>query len=323
MARNSQECKEIGVVALLRQGKPASAKVTFVFLKDNVELQRVDGQISADSAARTGKSATCKFTPPEVAKDKPKYRLNYYVIADGDEYRNADDIDVWPRKVKVQTVKEDDSGALAGVKFKTGSDDKAVTIKTTGDPATAEFVLGLGTEFDPSQLQAVAPWEFVGAPQKKDGALRDLKIKAKLNLVAEVLAPVIPGDKKIKQWVNLPTTNNGQDGKAEKVLFRVGIQGDAARQPADKVGGPGVFVFVKVEFAADGTLGIVPLKAPSYDPIPPGEKAPMVTGHFALDLLAAGAMARLPQTVFVYAFSGEALEGPVPVGLVTEAMLPK
>src|SRR5687767_12729876 len=98
MARNIPESKEITVVALLRQGKAKDAKVTFVFLKDGAELERKDGTISGDVTSSTGKAAVCKFTPPEVPKDKPKYLLNYYVIADGDEYRNADDIDVWPRK---------------------------------------------------------------------------------------------------------------------------------------------------------------------------------------------------------------------------------
>lgn len=65
------------------------------------------------------------------------------------------------------------------------------------------------------------------------------------------------------------------------------------------------------------------LKVPTWDPIPEGGAAPVVTGHFALDLFAAGGMAVRPQTVFVYAFSGEILEGPFPVALISEDMLPK
>jgi len=67
---------------------------------------------------------------------------------------------------------------------------------------------------------------------------------------------------------------------------------------------------------------VVRLDVPSYDPIDPAAEAPAATGYFALDLLAAG-VPRLPQTLFIYAFSGAILEGPLPAALIAESMLPK
>lgn len=260
MARNIPESKEMTVFAFLRQGEPKSKKVTFVFLKDGAEIDRVDGELS-DADVRTAKAAVCKYTPPAVPNDKPKYLLEYYVIADGDEYRNSDEIHVWPHKVKVETRTEDGSKALPNLKFKPGiaapvttGQTEAAAIKTTGDPARAEFVLRMGKEFDPTQIQAVPPWEFVGEPEKLGGSIRNLKYKAKLNLVGEVIAPVIPDDKKIKQWVNLATADDGRDGNGDAVKFKVGIKDDATRDPAEKVGKAGVFLFIQVEFGADGTL---------------------------------------------------------------------
>jgi hypothetical protein len=69
--------------------------------------------------------------------------------------------------------------------------------------------------------------------------------------------------------------------------------------------------------------GLAQLTVPSYDPIPDGEKNPVVTGHFALDLLQLGVVPDQPQTLFVYAFSGEVMEGPFPIALISEKMLPK
>ena len=49
---------------------------------------------------------------------------------------------------------------------------------------------------------------------------------------------------------------------------------------------------------------------------------PIVTGHFALDLLTTPLLADYAQTYFLYAFAGEVMTGPVPTALVSKAMLP-
>jgi hypothetical protein len=64
---------------------------------------------------------------------------------------------------------------------------------------------------------------------------------------------------------------------------------------------------------------VVPLRVPVWDESP--TVGALVTGHFALDLLALPVMPRVAQTYFVYAFRGEAMAGPLPMALVDPSML--
>ncbi len=65
------------------------------------------------------------------------------------------------------------------------------------------------------------------------------------------------------------------------------------------------------------------LDVPSFDAIVAGAEKPVVTGYFALDLLAEEMLSVNPQTSFIYAFSGEVLAGPALSAVMTPAMLPK
>jgi hypothetical protein len=64
------------------------------------------------------------------------------------------------------------------------------------------------------------------------------------------------------------------------------------------------------------------MRVPSYDAIAGGAGAE-VTGHFAVDLFSFAGLEKRAATCFVYAFVGEWMAGPVPVGVVTEKQLPK
>jgi len=70
----------------------------------------------------------------------------------------------------------------------------------------------------------------------------------------------------------------------------------------------------------DATATLLRLDVPSWDPIDPAN--PIVTGHFALDLLSSSLLPHRAQTYFLYAFSGDAMVGPVPAALVSKEMLP-
>lgn len=59
---------------------------------------------------------------------------------------------------------------------------------------------------------------------------------------------------------------------------------------------------------------LVPLKVPSYDPLP-ADKAE-ATGFFTVDLAQLGNLGEMEQTWFIYALSGEIMAGPVPMALV-------
>jgi hypothetical protein len=66
----------------------------------------------------------------------------------------------------------------------------------------------------------------------------------------------------------------------------------------------------------------ISLRVPSFDPVDPEAERPVVTGHFAVDLLGLPDVGVRAATHFVYAFAGEAMAGPTPMAIVTEDMLP-
>ena len=67
---------------------------------------------------------------------------------------------------------------------------------------------------------------------------------------------------------------------------------------------------------------VLTMQVPSFDAVPAGATDAVVTAHFAFDLFAQRGVQRAAHTYFLYAFCGEHMAGPVPVGLVTEDMLP-
>jgi hypothetical protein len=97
--------------------------------------------------------------------------------------------------------------------------------------------------------------------------------------------------------------------------------------PAAPQAGPQATAIIGITLLITGAkipvASLLRLNVPSYDPIPAGAETAPVTGYFTLDLIALGALGKTPQTSFIYAFSGEVLEGPVPAALISEDMLPK
>jgi len=252
--RHIYEEQEYAVVALLTVGKPKGSKATFVFTLDGKDHERIDGQIVADKGAPAGKAATCKTKAPVVAADKPSHLIKYHVEVDGEKYTNRDEIHVWPKKGKLEVVKkEDGTTAFPDFKFEViqnGARSFGEYV-TKGNPAVVEFKLKKEHGFE---LKGILPCEME-APEKKGTALRDLKAKGVFT--PEFVKPKIPGDKKIKQWVNLDTAKSGQDGLGPKIVLQVGIKGDrdeTGKTKPDAIGKAGMFVFVKVEFGPAGGL---------------------------------------------------------------------
>lgn len=68
---------------------------------------------------------------------------------------------------------------------------------------------------------------------------------------------------------------------------------------------------------------VLALQVPSFDPVDPTADAPVVTGHFALDLREGLGWDRLAdQTSFIYALSGKAMAGPAAVAVVDPRYVP-
>jgi hypothetical protein len=95
--------------------------------------------------------------------------------------------------------------------------------------------------------------------------------------------------------------------------------------PLVDVGDPDATAVVPISLVIVGNLYPGPtshhLRVPSYDPVDPKANDGIVTGHFDVDLLAFDDMQRLPQTYYIWAFSGEIMAGPNLMAIVTPDML--
>jgi hypothetical protein len=107
--------------------------------------------------------------------------------------------------------------------------------------------------------------------------------------------------------------------------FRLPVQpGEIVRRdPQEREPGPTAITRITLlGIGADFGRWTVELRVPSYDPIEHGTDKAVVTGYFALDLMQESQrLGPQPQTYFIYVFSGETFEGPIPTALVDESWL--
>lgn len=259
MAKDIFEEQEITVKVKLMRGTPQSTAVKFTFKGDDQLLKEVPGTLNVGEGAKSAVLASCTYKADKVAADKPNYLLTYTVDAAGKNYSNDHELRVWPKKLKLKAVeKEDPAKPLKGFKFKVVQGDEEATPRTqkvAGDEATAEVDLECGSGFT---VEAVAPFEMTDAPT---GTLRDLTCKAEAKFIAEFVKPT---GELVKQYVNLTTGKSGQDGKGNKVVVQVGVKGDRDPATKEKLGAPGLFVFIEVDF--DPTRSPVVKKSERNDP---------------------------------------------------------
>lgn len=95
--------------------------------------------------------------------------------------------------------------------------------------------------------------------------------------------------------------------------------------PLVDVGDPEATAIVPISLVIVGNLYPGPtihhLRVPSYDPVDPKAKESVVTGHFDIDLFTLENLQHLPQTYYIWAFSGEIMAGPSLMAIVTPDML--
>jgi len=259
MAKDIFEDQDITVKVKLVRGTPKDTAVKFTFKGDDQVLTEVPGKLNTTEGAKSAVLASCTYKTAKVAADKPSYLLTYSVEAAGKPYSNDHELRVWPRKLKLKAVeKADGTTPLKGFKFKVVQGDEEATPatrKVEGDTASAEVDLECGSGF---KVEAVAPFEMTDAPT---GPLRDLTCKAEQKFTAEFVKPT--GDL-VKQYVNLVTAQNGQDGNGNKIVVQVGVKGDRDPATKEKLGAAGLFVFIEVDF--DPTRNPVVKKSERNDP---------------------------------------------------------
>jgi hypothetical protein len=275
VAKDIFEEQEITVKVTLKRGQPKGTDVKFTFKGDDKTLKEESGTLDVSDGNSTGSLATCKYKTALVDADKPNYLLTYSVKAAGDDYPNADEFRVWPRKLKLKAVKKSDgSTPLKGFKCRVmqGGQQTGKDIKLQTDDAKTEVNLAKGSGFT---VEALPPYEMTDPPT---GALRDLTLKGELKFTAEFVKPT---GTIVKQYVNLVSGADGQDGMGNKVVVQVGAKGDRAETSgggddsmpfgsveasSELIGGPGVFVYIQVDF--DPTRDPVVKKSKRNDPKP-------------------------------------------------------
>lgn len=110
--------------------------------------------------------------------------------------------------------------------------------------------------------------------------------------------------------------------------FRLNVLPKHVLPPADVPGGeklreqyagksPVPTAVVPITIVATGSAAAVPfvfrLLLPTFDPVTPGEGG-VATGSFAIDLQQIHNVLAVEQTLFLYAFAGEQMAGPTPIG---------
>jgi hypothetical protein len=99
-----------------------------------------------------------------------------------------------------------------------------------------------------------------------------------------------------------------------------------AGEKRNEVGDPQALAVVPIDLVLVGNLNAGPymlkLRVPAYEAVGKSKAAPgQVSGSFSIDLFSLKEMPRMPQTYYIWAFSGETLGGPAPMSIVTEQML--
>lgn len=110
--------------------------------------------------------------------------------------------------------------------------------------------------------------------------------------------------------------------------FRIPLKEYEIKTPdsAPKSAKPSPTAIVPISLVLTGTGKTTPtvlrLMVPSFEPIDKTIRGPvMATGHFTLDLCKLTPAVTTPQTLFIYAFSGEVMSGPVPMAFVSKSSL--
>ena len=236
------ETSKLTVRVFLRRGVLPSEELTFIFLQDGEEFLSKPGVLKNAESGKRESVASCEIELPVVADDKDSYLLEFKVKTSLEEMNGNAQFKVWPRKGKLKVLNDADDSPFKGFQFKVvqnGSSGEAVY--TTADDGTADYKLAKGAGFS---IESVDPPYIIKsqtAPKK-----RELELKGELSYEAVLILP-IQGD--VKQYVNLDSVGNGEDGNGAEVTIKVGVKGDADGTNNPKIGQAGIFVWVKVKYS--------------------------------------------------------------------------
>lgn len=247
MTQHIHEGSKVKVRARICDGKASTTNVTFVFMKDKTEFERVPAQLPSVEALGDTGWVEAEVTAPEVDPAKQSYELEYRVELADRKITDLPGFVVWPATgkivVKPATAEHKD---MVGFRFRvtqnaapTGADKRV-----TEADGSYKFDLVVGHAFT---LEALPPYEITEWV-KKDG--HELECKATMKFEADFFAPQAGA---VKQYVNLApadltAADLGRDGKGTTVIVKVGVKGDVDRPDPDKFGKAGLIVHFRATY---------------------------------------------------------------------------
>src|SRR5262245_24041609 len=107
MTQHIHEGSKVKVRARICDGKASTTNVTFVFMKDKTEFQRVPAQLPSVEALGDQGWVEAEVTAPDVDPDKKKYDLTYRVELAERKIEDLPDFVVWPAKGKIVVKPKD------------------------------------------------------------------------------------------------------------------------------------------------------------------------------------------------------------------------
>lgn len=218
------EASKVVLSCVITGGTPKSAKASFSVKKDGDELAKGDAEISGGRAEYVIEKLA------EVAPDKDFWTLTYEVTVDGDTIKGGETYQVWPLKIALKAVDEQDK-PVADVPFTVIQDGEESISRTDKSGSVVH------------RLKKTAPFDVV---IKKEYRVLDWKSKADRKWEAKVDSNLDPDFDGVptplpaeeKQWVNQTSAKNGRDGKGHTlkcVCFGKGDGGKRAGKAGDKI----------------------------------------------------------------------------------------
>lgn len=288
MATNVFEESTVRPRAWISRGDNPGGTATFVFYKDDAEVERKDAELAG------AVPAFVEYVCPKVADDKENYHLRYEIETPYGTFKNQPDYIVWPKKITLHAVEESDGKDMKGCQFVVKQLGAADTDAKTLADGKIEVDLKAPKAFT---VEVKPPFEII-AWDPAPPAGRNRKAKVVRHFTAVFLLPN-KSKQTVKQFVNLVTAADGQDGLGEIVKFEVAVKEDQGKAEDAWIGRPNDKIYIEVKFsrtskrnipkpALTDALDIQPFPPPAPPPPPgsaphaPPPRAETYRGHVLL-----------------------------------------
>ena len=247
MTTHIHEGSKVKVRARICDGKASTTNVTFVFFKDDAELERHPAELPSTEALGNQGWVEAEVTAPEVDAQQDNYELTYKVEHADRTITDLPAYTVWPAtgKLVVKPATEEHEN-MKGFRFrvKQNSEVQGDDKRVQGEDGLHEFDLATGNGFT---VEALPPYEIEEWVQEVG---HERECKATMKFEADFFTPQAGA---AKQYVNIAPADAsaadvGQDGKGQVIVVKMGVKGDPDRADNEKYGKEGLIIHFRVSF---------------------------------------------------------------------------